>query len=1441
MTNNLLLHHFMDLAREKFSRLHSFGLSPVSKTTRVLSFLITGFFLAFSQNAFAQVGYTITGPTPGNLLRTIADNSTTGATNIHAFNAGGAGNTWSAAQTLPFAFNFFGTPVTSYVVNKNGLLSFDAALAATTSAANLDVNTALPNANLPANTIAYFWGDFASPVTGDNIWAVTYGTAPNRQHWVFTFSYTLDVNTFTYNAVVLEETSNKVYVVDMYNNPGGTYTVGVQKDATTAYQVAGSPNIALVNTGTANSDNDYYTFEPFTLAANELGILDITAPANGCGLTATETVSVVIKNFGTAAQTNFPVRFAVTGPTNTAQITETVTTSIPAGGTITYTFTGKANLASVGNYSITASTALTGDANPANDARTESIASYNALTGTYTINAANPTSATNFASFSDMATALNTCGVTGPVTINVAASSGPYTEQIVLMQITGTSATNTITINGNGRTLQADPQETTPAVITLDGTDRLTINNLTIATTGVATTSFGWGIHLLNGADNNTINGNTINIGSLSTSAINSGGIIFSNSATAATTVGNTGNNNVISGNTINGGYRGIRLNSVATTASNNQITGNTIKDFYSAGIEIDDANGTLVDGNNISRPGRAVVTTFEGITLSGTTQNTIVSKNRIHNSHGGATTITGTAYGLYSTANDAPVGSENIFRNNLVYNFNNTGTVYGIHNSSSNGVFYYHNTIDLTNPNNTGTVRGMYQTTLASNIKVINNIFTVNAGTTGVKTALYFNTATSTITSNNNVLYVDPTATNQHIGYWSGSDRTTLANFQAANATSPFDLNSVAVDPIYVNPAAGNFQPTNGAVNNIGQALVAVTTDITGATRNPTAPDPGAYEFSPAALDLGLGVLVTPATQNCYSNAEPVTVTVTNFGASPIDFSTVTATATVNVTGAATPAPLTVTLTNAFNGGQPLAPAASMNVLVGTVNMSAAGTYTFNGTSAITAGGTDGNAANNALTATNITVSPLAAGTASATNTQLCQSGVSTLNLTGNTGGDVQWQSATAAAGPFTNITGATGNSFTLTTPITQTTYYRAVNTCGTNNVNSNVVTVTVSNPTAPTVAAVSRCGAGPVTLTTTAPTGATVNWYTDATGGSAVATGPTYSPNVTATTTFYASITEGGATENVGRVTGGTSTFISAATGWGLHFVANAAVTINSVNVYAVGTGTITIKITDPTDNVLYTAQPVTITGATTAQKLLIPVNLAIPAGTYKMTMSYTGITALVRESSGSTYPYTSPSGAVSITAGSTGAGSATSSAAYYWFYDWTITTGCESSRTAVVATVNPTPATPTVTSNGVVLTSSATTGNQWYLNGTLIPGATGQTHTPTAFGTYTVVSTVNSCASAASTGVAIGLGVNKALAGMSVEVYPNPASGSFNVKLNGYQKDAAVVLYSLTGQMIATDKVSADGKAKNMDIKGLAAGTYMLKVTSDKGVQVTRLVVQ
>ncbi|MBC5773334.1 HYR domain-containing protein [Pontibacter sp. KCTC 32443] len=98
---------------------------------------------------------------------------------------------------------------------------------------------------------------------------------------------------------------------------------------------------------------------------------------------------------------------------------------------------------------------------------------------------------------------------------------------------------------------------------------------------------------------------------------------------------------------------------------------------------------------------------------------------------------------------------------------------------------------------------------------------------------------------------------------------------------------------------------------------------------------------------------------------------------------------------------------------------------------------------------------------------------------------------------------------------------------------------------------------------------------------------------------------------------------------------------------------------------------------------------------------------------------------------------------------------------YYVSQTTNNCESARTTVAVTVNETPATPTITAesnttvcpgSSVILTSSTSSGNQWYRNRTVISGATNQSFTASESGSYTVVVTSNGCSSAASDPVVV-----------------------------------------------------------------------------------------
>lgn len=163
----------------------------------------------------------------------------------------------------------------------------------------------------------------------------------------------------------------------------------------------------------------------------------------------------------------------------------------------------------------------------------------------------------------------------------------------------------------------------------------------------------------------------------------------------------------------------------------------------------------------------------------------------------------------------------------------------------------------------------------------------------------------------------------------------------------------------------------------------------------------------------------------------------------------------------------------------------------------------------------------------------------------------------------------------------------------------------------------------------------------------------------------------------------------------------------------------------------------------------------------------------------------------------------------------------------YYCTVSNGCStiSSNTATVF-VTSTLIIPVITQEGNQLQSSIATNNQWYLDGTLLPGETNQFIDINASGTYSVSSVAGACSANSATYQIISNKDSKRSA--SINIFPNPSQGYFRIQTIGLNKSIELEVLNLLGQTIL--KNVEFEKSFNLDLSELSNGIYIVSLSSD-----------
>ena len=585
------------------------------------------------------------------------------------------------------------------------------------------------------------------------------------------------------------------------------------------------------------------------------------------------------------------------------------------------------------------------------------------FTGTTVTMSGTAISGSPYSSLAAAITGVNALTVTGPVVVTCGTGTEIAPVGGYSITKTGTSV-NTITIQGNGAansiitafTPQASGLKT-DAIIKIVGGDYITIQgfklqeNAANTTTAVATnnmTEFGVGIFLgtaTDGAQNNTIQNNTISLGSTYQNAF---GIYASsthsstNGTLVATTTSGTNSSNKIYNNTISNVAYGIYVLSPANTTSllesgwdiggSASGTGNNITfgiataadlatTSFSAGLSAGITFRNAISGNSVryntiisnslsyaQTSGLGGIVNTGSVPGTGVTNTSTVSNNTITLTNTGTSASTGVDFG-FGISTITISASTNIITLNQTVIAANSAAVIGIKanyasatNTCSSNTIVFNQTTSaggLSSASTGITVAGASTTlTASSNSVTINQTCSGTGNITGALICIDYSAAATTINSLSNTIIVNQTTsvasgiTNAITGLKATSAATTL------NIGSLGNGNTITLKQ----EITGSGTYGAGAVTYINAASASATLNIVSNTINNTSSQhratgtcyaishnntiTSALTINNNTINLNFGA-TGPATLNgLYSNGSTVTATTYNLTNNNFTFS---------------------------------------------------------------------------------------------------------------------------------------------------------------------------------------------------------------------------------------------------------------------------------------------------------------------------------------------------------------------------------------------------------------------------------------------------------------------------------------------------------------------------------------------------------------------------
>ena len=495
------------------------------------------------------------------------------------------------------------------------------------------------------------------------------------------------------------------------------------------------------------------------------------------------------------------------------------------------------------------------------------------MLGSYTVDASQPASTTNFTSLQAAIDRINCQNLAGPVTLLLA--NGVYSGNFFI-NTPVSSGFAPITLESISQI--PDSVVLVPAdngqVLSVSNSSNITLKNISFRRNALPATAIDL-VSLGKGANN----ANVINCKFT--------GLAGSNSANNRLLNVNSAADVFITQSQFRDGYYGIHnANTVGTdTQLNLRVSNNQFNDIHASSIFlVANARGTIIEANTFRNATTNLLAASTVITLTNHSRFSITANTATGN-------IGQSGFAISNFTGDSTAGNY-IVNNALALNFSNaTPRAFFLTGSTSGGTDWlelYHNSVQMqVNTSSTtrnGVVHVVHTTLQSATISRIihrNNVYSVipvnTAQTTPANFSAYYfpdPTTLATLQATNNAFNIGTFTT---FGYVNSpaTSYTTLANWQTATSQ---ENNSLLANPLFT--AVEDLRPQpNSPLNNAGIGLMGVTTDALGQLRNASTPTIGAYEIVLAGNDAALLRLQAVNQVQQVGNRVPVRVWLRNLG----------------------------------------------------------------------------------------------------------------------------------------------------------------------------------------------------------------------------------------------------------------------------------------------------------------------------------------------------------------------------------------------------------------------------------------------------------------------------------------------------------------------------------------------------------------------------------